>query len=406
MKEVPLLVVGGGAELVSFLDVDERGRVLGPFDINWRQASERLRGRRPRVLVSGLHTSAHTIKLPNVGTAKLRSVVPFAMEELVATDIELLHFACAPATPGGGRAVLVVGREWMELWLGKLAEQDIFAASMGVDFLALPFRERRWTVLGVGGRVLLRSGKNAGIAVEADGAAVMLRLALEQAGESKPEGIICLETDTDDVFHIVKDCVDDIPLIRQGPKQPGVRHFSAESSTAIDLRQGRFATRNPWLDTWRRWRAAGFILLAWVILEMGLDIANTVILRNERDYLHARTERIFRQTFPETRNLVNPHQQMQHQLQRLRRDTEVKVGFFRLLEAGAKAFARSKVEVRQLTYRNRQLDVEVGADSLSGIDALRGAAGSSEVVLSVLSAASRDGKVTARIRLAPAVGDE
>ncbi len=394
-----LLLGGAESDLVSFLDVDGQSRTIGPIDISWPEASQRLHGRRPSVLVSGLEVSAHTVKLPNVRAARLHSILPYAMEELVAADIETLHFAYGPGTGPGDRCVLVVARDRMQFWLEKLAEHEIVPVSVGVDYLSLPFRERFWSVLGLPGCVLLRAQRNWGVAVDTATLDAVLRLALQQAGDNKPEGIVCLETQVDDVFEAVKGCVDDIPLIRQGPKQAGMRHLFAESRGGVDLRQGPFAPQNPWLDTWRRWRVVGVILVAWIVLEAGLDIAATVSLRNERDRLNTRIEQVFHETFPDARNLVNPRAQMQHRLDKLRRDAGARFGFFQLLEAGAQAFARSKVEVRQLNYRNRQLDVEVGASSLSDVDALRNVAASPEITLSVLSAASRNGKVTGRIRL-------
>ena len=88
-----------------------------------------------RLLVPGedvLHLAA---TLPSGSDSRLAQLLPFALEEQVAEDIESQHFAVGPSLPDGTTAVDVVARARMDEWLALQAE-------WGVTVRRDPFRKR------------------------------------------------------------------------------------------------------------------------------------------------------------------------------------------------------------------------------------------------------------------------
>ncbi|HRQ66586.1 MAG TPA: type II secretion system protein GspL [Xanthomonadaceae bacterium] len=100
--------------------------------------------------------------------SRLLQALPYAVEEQLAQPVEDMHIA-APARVEGERvAVACVAHADMQRWLSKLAELDILPDRMLPDTLALPLEGTAAALVRVGPRVLVRSGKDAGFALEAD----------------------------------------------------------------------------------------------------------------------------------------------------------------------------------------------------------------------------------------------
>ena len=105
----------------GWLVVDAEGRPLaqvenGPLE----QAGAAAAGRRVAVLVPAAEVLCLEVELPVRSGARAAALVPFALEEQLATDVETQHFAVAPAA-GGRTAVAVVARALIEEWLARLA---------------------------------------------------------------------------------------------------------------------------------------------------------------------------------------------------------------------------------------------------------------------------------------------
>src|SRR5215510_4645314 len=78
-------------------------------------------GRRVVAIVPGTEVLTTESDAPAKGAAKLAQVVPFALEERVADEIEDLHFALGERNADTGRVpVVVVARARIDAWLAEL----------------------------------------------------------------------------------------------------------------------------------------------------------------------------------------------------------------------------------------------------------------------------------------------
>ena len=99
-----------------------RGNVQsGPLDL----AAAAAAGRKVIVLVPGTDALLAEPVLPVKSGAKLAQVVPFALEEHLAADVEDLHFAVGKRDARPGTPVAVVSHARMEAWQALLADAGL-----------------------------------------------------------------------------------------------------------------------------------------------------------------------------------------------------------------------------------------------------------------------------------------
>src|SRR5690606_1476427 len=102
--------------------------------------------------------TACAVQLPTQKARWLRQALPFAVEELLAEDVEQMHLALGELLADGRHRVFAVRRAWLAAWLELSAGQP--PASIQVDADLLPaegtqllWAEQRWLL---GGEVAAR----------------------------------------------------------------------------------------------------------------------------------------------------------------------------------------------------------------------------------------------------------
>ena len=109
-------------ETASWVIADSRGNTIavpqsGPLSL----AAMRAGGRRVCVLVPGSDVLLAQPEVPVKAGAKLHQVVPYALEEQLAEDIDNLHFAISKRAPDSQTTpVAVVAQSLMDEWLTTL----------------------------------------------------------------------------------------------------------------------------------------------------------------------------------------------------------------------------------------------------------------------------------------------
>jgi general secretion pathway protein L len=95
--------------------------------------------RRVCVLVPSGDVLSTEVELPVKSGARLLQVVPYALEEQLATDVETLHFAVGPRVGDTARtAVAVVARMLMEQWMATLKAHGIEPQIVCAESALLP----------------------------------------------------------------------------------------------------------------------------------------------------------------------------------------------------------------------------------------------------------------------------
>src|SRR5580704_6318745 len=124
----------------TWLVVDSRGNPSGPPQSGpLALAAPRAVGRRICVLVPGTDVLLTDPEVPMKAGTKLQQVVPYALEEQLADDIDDLHFALGKRAADSHRTpVAVVSRTLMDEWLAALRAAGIEPECLYADSELLP----------------------------------------------------------------------------------------------------------------------------------------------------------------------------------------------------------------------------------------------------------------------------
>ena len=286
---------------------------------------------------------------PPLSGARLRAALGALAEPHLVSDIDGAYVVAARARAPARTTLAVVDRMLFERALELLRRAGMQVNSATPEQLALTCGERRWHMRLRAGYACLRTGPLAGMACATarhDAPPVELRLALEQAGEARPESIE-VEGDCD-----CSAWSDELRL----PVRPAA--IATEAPLApLELLQYELAPR---LVAWNDWRVpvalAALCALVWIV---GLNV-DAWRLRREERALRAGMTAALRETLPSVPVVLDPLRQMQRAVGDLRVGTgkaDMRE-FLPLATALAKALPQEPEAVRALEFRDQTLRVE------------------------------------------------
>ncbi|MGM0593469.1 MAG: type II secretion system protein GspL [Pseudomonadota bacterium] len=335
--------------------------------------------------------------MPAMPAQRLRQALPYALEEQFAGDVEQMHFAHGPRDEAGNVPVVVVEDLLIQQWLALCEQAQLRPQGLYHEALSLPWSEGRWTLLLESERALLRTGAATGYALPGEQLGTLLQLAWEQRDPTTVEGVDIydarggeeppLPTLTGAVVEQHR-CESPLALLCRGCAQ-----------NPIDLMQGPYSRREKIGRFWAPWRATAVLLGLWLGLQAGLGIYGYLRLSGQDAELYSRTESIFRDAFPEVKNVVNPRVQMERRLQSLRSGGGSSP-FTRLMTGMGQALKESDgVNLQGLRYRQGQLELELELDTLPQLDSLKAALEAEQLAVEVRSASARGERVEASLIL-------
>ena len=284
-------------------------------------------GRRVCVFVPAAEVRLSMVQVPAKQPAKVLQAVPYALEDQVAEDIDLLHFAVGPRQADGQFPVAIVSRARMQNWVDALAAHGLRPESLTPETLALDVDQSgaHWSALAEGPQVIGRNGAWSGFTCLAEDLASYLvivnpgksqRLHLHLAGEQ--------QTDWSRL---------EWPL----SLLPHANVLSALSAQfhperAINLLQGgAYALGRDVQRLWKPWRLAASLLLACLVIGGSAYTLDTLRLRTELQRQDQANLLRFQQLFPDQTRVVDMEAQLDQQLRILGGGTQG--GPFPLLES-------------------------------------------------------------------------
>jgi general secretion pathway protein L len=373
----------------SWIVADARGAGIeapagGPLELAQPAAA----GRRVCVLVPGTDVLMMEPELPTRAGAKLAQMVPYALEEQLAEDIDELHFAIGRrggadslarrSAEGGRTPVAVVARALMDEWLSAVQAAGIVAESMYADTDLLPANPGQAVAWLDGDMIVVRPAGAAPVTMPADALPEALALALDQPAdeftvENRGAGLI-LYTGTAEwqqhgpavealreQFHGIKvQVLSDGPLALLAQQLPG--------DDAINLLQGSYAPQTAHAVGWRAWRVAAVLLACLVGLHVAGKAAELAVLKKREHTLDASIDQAFRAAMPGEFNTTDARRRMQQRLVSARGGGE----FAGLLPAlGALVVARNGAPgtvVQALSFREGAVDLKLAAPNAESLD--------------------------------------
>jgi general secretion pathway protein L len=345
------------------------------------QATGMAAGRKVVVILPAGEALVAESDAPAKSAAKLAQVIPYALEERVADEIENLHFALGERDSVTGRVpVVVIERARIDARLAELRAAGLNPSSMYSAASLLPAMPGQLIALLDGDSLILRSADAPPLVMPA----LSIDDAFEMALASQPVPVPGLEAAAPgllvysghDEWQAHQETVDawrdrftgvKVQLLPDGPL--GLLASAAASGDAVNLLQGALAVSSPLEQGWRAWRVAAVLAGVLLCLHVGSRVFELYRLKTTEAALTTSIEEAFRSAMPGAQNATDARRRIAQRLEEVRSG-----GGGALLPAlAALAAARNaapSTTIEGINYRDGVLDLRVMAPDAASLDAI------------------------------------
>lgn len=424
MAEVLVLRPGETAEQpANWIVVDSSGARAGPPVTGPLSAAKTDIGdRRIIVLAPATDVLTTTVDIPLKSQAKIQQALPFALEELLADDVEELHFAAGARRDSGRIPVSIINREKLEGWLALLADAGIQADRLVADNYGLARIPGTISLLIAGDQVFINDGADTELVMQgvgpADALAAIGAFDQGQADDDSSEG----STDESDTTamprHVLVYCepggeetyAHDFIALRHDFESLDVKVLpdgvlprlavTVAAGAGVNLLQGGFGARTEYGSLFRPWRFAAALLLA---------LGGTAVAGKAIDYfqLNQREQALKEQFIAEYREIAPGADDVRDPVAvvtSLRARTGgggTPAVFLQALEQISLALQKNAdADVQAISYRAGVVDIRISAPSVSVLDNIRSLIGQSGTFEAKIQTTSQDDdRVDSRIQI-------
>ena len=367
-------------EQATWLVADARGAAAGPAQGGpLSLAAPRAAGRHVVVLVPGTEVLATQPELPPAKAgAKLQQLVPYALEEQLADDIEELHFAVGRRQDESPRVpVSVVARKLMDEWTSLLKSNGLEPEALYADSELLPQNPGQAVALLEEDAVVVRPPSGAVVTLPADALGQALEIALSGIEPGTPGGRgLILYTGAAEwrqhaaTVEAARERFEgiQIQLLTGGPLALFAQQLP--QTTATNLLQGPYTPAAKHSVGWSAWRVAAMLLAGFIGLHIAGKAAELTVLKYADHRLDTSIEPVFHTAMPGQPNTYEARRQMEQRLTAARAN-QAAGGFMLALQALVQAHrAAPEAVLEALTFRDGALELKASAPSVESLDRL------------------------------------
>ena len=304
-------------------------------------------------------------EVPGKNIQRVQQAVPYVLEDSVIDDVDDLYFAISkPNTaPDNQYDISVINSDYFESVIKQLETVGIYADVMTADY----FLNENNILLFDGERIVFNSDKLK-FSSDINGLKNISKDVLDGAklvdcsGEKQGEG--SFENKLKDFNLDVLNCNDAslVYLIKNCSNHP-----------SVNLLQGTYKKKKDWSSTSKKWLPAAALFLVWLIVQGGVFVFDYIDLNDKNKRLNLEITNIYKQSFPQSRRIIDAKAQMKQKLDQLRkRKGKSGRSFTNMLSASARVFSVSKgLIIKSLRYYDGRIDLEVQIASLQALDKLK-----------------------------------
>lgn len=314
------------------------------------------------VAVPGQDVLMTRVTLPAGTKRHLQRIIPYALEEELASDIEQLHFAW-PEVKGAELPVAVIAKERMDWWLKVLSDAGIESAYWVPDCFLLPYQEGVWQAIELADSVVVRTGTWQGFTIEK-----------EQFAELAPALSAEQENPTEIVHYgSLSWPQSPAPLTAADIEVPfTIAVQTVVSGSGLNLRQGAYRSQRAKRSVDLPWRAFATAASVLFILAVLLNGVRYWQLDSQNETLKAQAEQLYRETFPGQTRIVNLKVQLQRQLEQFGLGSEDKASVLSVLQQLAPAFkSQPELQLELLRFQDNELRLQATGNSFSQFEAFQ-----------------------------------
>lgn len=393
----------------QWLLVDTHGARLGAvLQGSLQEAAALATGRKVIVLVPGAEAlHVEPVLPPLKGGAKLSQIVPYALEDQLAADVDALHFAVGKRDARPGTPVIVVSHDAMQAWIFALRAVGLQADALYTDTSLLPVTHGGTTLLIDGGRVSARSHNAPVTTLDVAPLADALQLLLP-AEPATPLIIYVAEAEYDveqPVLESIRERMSDVqikllpdgvlPLLALQAARPGI------NQNGINLLQGVYTPRTNLRSSLQPWRYAAGLLLAMFAAHVLVKSIELIRLGKQESALDQQITQTYSQGMPGAAPVAaiearRAFEQRLLQLQAGSGGNGLMLSLSTLTEAVGKV---PDLQLDAVSYRNDNVDLRIMAPSVDALEQIRQQAQARGVSAEIQSANPKDNRIDGRLQL-------
>jgi general secretion pathway protein L len=365
------------AQPSTWLVVDPRGNAVGPPQSGpLSLAAPRTAGRRICVLVPGNDVLLAEPDVPTKAGTKLAQVVPYALEEQLAEDIDDLHFAIGKRAPDSSRTpVAVVARSLMDEWLTLLRSSGIEPEAMYADSDLLPVNPGQSVALLEEDVIVVRPPGGSPVTLPADALDEALEIAQSSGSEGAGagRGLILYTGPAEWHQHsarveALRERFDGIKiqLLTSGP----LALFGQQlpQGAPINLLQGTYAQTTSRAVGWAAWRVAVMLLIGLVGLHVAGKAAQLSLLKRNEHKLDTSINEVFHSAMPGEQSTSEPRKKMEKRLADAVASSSAG-GLLSALEALAQAHGTAPTtSIQALNFHDGSMEMRMTAPDATSLD--------------------------------------
>jgi general secretion pathway protein L len=389
----------------SWLVVDANGARSGPLQSGpVADALNLAPGRRVVLLVPGTEVGLAEPELPLRSGARLAQVVPYALEEQLASDVDALHFAVGTRDTGAvGTPVAFVARSLMQRWYDQCEAAGIHPDAAYADSAAIPAGATGCTLLLEETLLYVRRADALPYALDATDVAAALDLALVAAEPGAEAGEnVTFYTGTAE-YEQHRDAIEGlrertasltVKLLPEGALP--LLAAQAAGGAGVNLLQGPFGVRASLGTKLRQWRLPASLAAAVALLFVANQAVGWWQMSRAERALDAQIAEIFAQALP-GQPVVDPRAQMQGALGEGR---AAGGGLLPVMSALAEAMAQApSARIEAMSFRGNALELRLTAPTVESLDGIKQTMNRDGMTAELQSATPRGGVVEGRLQV-------
>jgi len=345
-----------------------------------KSAAQQAGGRRVTVLLPATDVLRLASNIPLKGQAKILQALPFALEETVAQDVDLLQFAIGERRSDNKLPVAVVERQALETLL-----DDARAAGLDVDQVyseadAVPLAPNTTTVWVEDGIAIIRDDSGS-ISVDVDELDTLLDLRfpleIEEGATAAHVLVYCdqeLHERYDELWEQLRLRVEslDIKLLSDHGIAQLSNGVADHARSGVNLLQGRYAVKRQAFDFSPAWRLSASLFVTLCLLTLVYDGLALLQLNSQEAAIDQTAGELLAKKFPSAGETADPWGQLQSRLRATGGSTAGSgPGLIEGLNVLADALPKAKgLKVEALSFRNGIIDLRLEATDVAAIDSL------------------------------------
>jgi general secretion pathway protein L len=390
---------------VATIVLNSDGQIVEPLrHERLEDVAARVQGRRVIALVPSTEVLAARADLPKASQARLRQLLPYSLEELLATDIESLHFAAGARTDSGALLVSVVAHARLEAWLRTLDSAGLRPSAVYSEADGIPDTPATLNLLVEGKRVYGRLPGAAPFVLDGMSVAEALDVLQSQAAGGAPpfeHALVWLEGGSERLPELAeihsRVASLDVKTLEGGalPRLAATLVFRP----GANLLQGMYAPKSDYMGMLRPWRFAAAVFLVWVGVALSAQVAEFFTLRSDDAALTEEMTAICMRAFGSA-SVDQCTVELRRRFADLGEESAASEGFLSTLAA----LAGSEIEggaIEALSYRSRVMDLQLTVPSVLQLEAFAQRIGDNgRFVARIQSTNPSDAGVQGRVQIA------